>query len=110
MIRDVRVSARADADANAIFDWLEVRSPDGAVRWYQAFLAALERLRESADAYSAAPEAHRLGVDLRQVLFKTRKGHSYRALFVIDSEAVHIVSVRGAGQDLASADDIELPD
>jgi plasmid stabilization system protein ParE len=110
MSRLIRISARASADADAIFEWIEARSPDGAIRWYQAFLAALHLLQERAESYVAALEAEQLGIDLRQVLFKTRKGRVYRALFIIDHETVYIVGVRGAGQDLVSKDDIDLPE
>ncbi|SFJ70078.1 type II toxin-antitoxin system RelE/ParE family toxin [Planctomicrobium piriforme] len=109
MTRLIHVSARANADADSIYEWIAASSADGANRWYETFLAALQLLRERADSYAAAPEAERLGVDLRQTLFKTRKGRTYRALFVIDHQTVYIVGVRGAGQNLVSEDDLDLP-
>ena len=64
-------------------------------------------------------EAGRLGVaaesdafdeDLRQVLFKTRKGNTFRALYVIRGTVVYIVAIRGTGQELVSPDDLALPE
>ena len=110
MSRTIQVSVRASADADTIYEWIAERSPVGATHWYQAFLDALHPLQHQAESYTLAPEAKRLGVDLRQALFKTRKGRTYRALFLITADIVHIVSVRGAGQDLATADEIEFPE
>jgi len=43
--------------------------------------------------------------DVREVLFKTRKGNPYRILFTIQEAEVLILRVRGPGQDdLASTD------
>jgi plasmid stabilization system protein ParE len=105
----LRVSGRAEQDADSIFDWIAARSPDGALRWYM-YLSTLRGLAADADGCEQAPEAERLGIDLQQKLFKTRKGRRYRGLFVTDQNTVHIVAVRGPGQDLATADDIELPE
>ena len=43
------------------------------------------------------------------MLFKTRSGRVYRSLFVIEGNTIHVVGVRGAGQDLAGSGDLELP-
>ncbi len=110
MNRSIRVSSRASADADSIYEWIAERSPTGATHWYQAFLHALQPLQHQAESYALAPEAERLAVDLRQTLFKTRKGRTYRALFLITDEIVHIVSVRGAGQDFVTVDEIEFPE
>lgn len=110
MNRSIRVSVRADADVNAIYEWLAERSPEGAIRWYEAFLDAVQPLQHRAESYALAPEAAHLEVDLRQTLFKTRKGRTYRALFVIVEDVVHIVSVRGTGQDLIRGDELEFPE
>jgi hypothetical protein len=37
-------------------------------------------------------------LEVRQALFKTRRGRVYRALFFIESTDVFILRVRGAGQ------------
>ena len=54
-------------------------------------------------------EADILDRDIRQALFKTWQGRLYRALFVIVEDAVHVVAVRGYGQDLATLDDLDIP-
>lgn len=94
----VRVLRRAAADADAIYQWIAKRSSAGAMNWYQAFLNALIALERDADSCAVAPEAKRLRIDLRQRLFKTSRGRSYRMLFVIAGRQVGVLRVRGPGQ------------
>jgi hypothetical protein len=82
----------------------------GAVSAVSRCLAAMESLAETAFGCSVAPEADRLGIDLKQSLFKTRKGNRDRVLFVVIAETVPVVAVRGAGQDDVTAADIQLPE
>ena len=109
MTLQVQVSRRAERDADAIFDWLAARSPDGAVRWYASYLATVRSLADRAPGCPMAAEADRMGLELRQVMFRTRKGRPYRLLFIIRGGDVHVMCVRGPGQDLASPGDLELP-
>ncbi len=56
------------------------------------------------------PKADTFEEELRQMLFKTRRGNTYRTLFVIRKFAVHVVAVRGTGQDLVTPDELgDLP-
>ena len=41
------------------------------------------------------------------MLFKTRQGRTYRALFVIRGVSVHILCVRGPGERPVQPEDIE---
>ena len=109
MTFEVKVSERAEKDVDTIFEWLAQRSKDGAVRWYHAYLASLQSRPNQAAGCGIAPESEKLNIDLRQILFKTRRGRVYRSLFVITGNAIHMIGVRGAGQDLAGSLDIELP-
>jgi plasmid stabilization system protein ParE len=105
----VEVSEPAERDADGIYGWLLQRSPQGARSWWKAFLAALESLRENATRLSLAPETQHFDEPVHQILFKTRRGHTYRALFVIRDDVVHVLRVRAAGQDLVEPDAIQLP-
>ena len=53
----VTVLGRARGDLAEIYFWLSKRSVEGAERWYEAFLEALERLRKDADIYAAAAKS-----------------------------------------------------
>jgi plasmid stabilization system protein ParE len=104
----VRISRRAERDIREIQDWIKARSIDGARNWLDALDQALAKLPRHATSSAAAAEADDLGIDLRQRLFKTRRGRSYRLLFVVRDETVQVLSVRGPGQDWLRQDDIEI--
>jgi plasmid stabilization system protein ParE len=110
MSHEVRISRRAERDLRVIQSWLQDRSRIGALRWLDALQAALDQLSDTATSGPLAPEADDLGLDLRQRLFQTRRGHSYRLVYVVREQTVHVLAIRGAGQDFLSADDLELPE
>lgn len=105
----VAVTRRAERDADDIYVWIARRSPDGASKWHSAFRKMLQGLEEDPMRHARAPEAVTLGLDIQQALFKTRHGHTYRALYTLVSDTVHVISVRGAGEELVTLDDVELP-
>ena len=103
----IQPSAQAEADINRIFTWLSERSAEGAARWYDAFWDAALRLQEFPHSCPLAAEAKEFPEELRCMVFATRKGRTYRALFAIRGEVVHILCVRGPGQKRVRANDIE---
>ena len=98
---------QARRDAEEILSWLNQRSPQGANRWYNRYLEMLQLLSERAAGCSLAPEAHKLNREVRQCLFKTRRGRVYRSLFVLKEDTVHVLAVRGAGEDLVAFEDLD---
>jgi plasmid stabilization system protein ParE len=98
MAYTVRTLSRAEFDTQQIFNWLEERSPEGALRWWIAFLDACQSLKTQPERNASAPEARQCDRDVRQVLFKTRRGVYYRALYVISGNEVQVIRVRGPGQ------------
>jgi plasmid stabilization system protein ParE len=94
----VRTLPRAEFDAQQIYEWIRERSPEGARSWWFAFENACETLERDPNSYALAPEAEVTGRELRQMLFKTRRGRYYRALYVVIDDEVRIVRVRGPGQ------------
>ena len=107
---DVCFSNEAEDNIRTIKDWIAERSPQGAGKWIEALSQAAARLADSADCFGLAPEASAFDNELRQIIFKTRRGNTYRALFVIRQNVAHVLSVRGTGQDLLQPGDIEVPD
>jgi len=65
-----------------------------------------ERMAENPDSFGLAPEGELLVEDIRQCLFKTPKGRSYRVLYLIESDKVVVLRVRGPGQPPLSADEL----
>ena len=96
----VEISDQAFADVQVILEWIAERSPAGARRWYEAYLAALAKLEVDAGKNALAPECKWFPQEVRQVFFKTRKGLRYRILYTISENRVDILNVRGPGQDL----------
>lgn len=89
---------RAQADVRSIARWLAERSPQGAQAWLHAYDEMVRGLKQQADSCGAAPESKDCDLDVRQVLFKTRRGRVYRALLLIEGQDVYILRVRGPGQ------------
>ncbi len=98
MSRALRIGQRARTDADAIFNWLARRSIQGAISWYLAFGRALERIQAAPETCASAQESLLLQRELRQELFKTRRGRLYRIVFQIDETQVTILRIRGPGQ------------
>jgi plasmid stabilization system protein ParE len=94
----VQPTAQAEAEIERIYRWLYERSADGASRWYEAFLKSAKRLESSPLSCALAPENDDFDRELRHVLFRTRRGGTYRAIFVVQDDLVQILCVRGPGE------------
>ena len=95
MTRTVQELPRAIADVQHIANWIHEHSPQGAMSWLDAYDDMVARLASDAEQFGAAPERH-AEFDIRQALFKTRRGRIYRSLFIIDADQVYILRVRGS--------------
>jgi hypothetical protein len=58
----------------------------------------VERLGMSADTLPITPENDDVDLEVRQVLFKTKRGRLYRAVFHVQGDDVYVLRVRGPGQ------------
>ena len=105
-VREVR---KATSDKRHIFEWLHSQSRSGAVSWLAAYDRMVTRLKSHADTCASAFECEDLDFDVRQILFKTRRGRVYRALFIIENNEVFILRVRGPGQAAIDADELQSP-
>ena len=95
---NVSTLPRAEFDAQHIYDWIKERSPEGAIRWWESFEAAYTRLERNPLSFPLALEADRCQKEIRQVLFRTRRGSYYRALFMVTELDVQILRIRGPGE------------
>jgi len=98
MSRTLRIIQRARADVDDIFNWLVRRSIQGAIAWYFAFNRASNQILLSPETFAPAPESLPLRRELRQALFKTRRGRSYRIVFEVFETEIIVLRVRGPGQ------------
>jgi plasmid stabilization system protein ParE len=106
---DVHLLWRASRDLDHIVTWLYERSPRGAQAWHLAWKSTFRTLQTSADSYSLAPENETLELEIRQILFSTRKGREYRALFTIQGSDVYVMHIRAPGQDIVPPDKLSRP-
>jgi plasmid stabilization system protein ParE len=106
MAYTVRTLSRAKNDAQQIYNWIKDRSPEGAIRWWAAFRDACRSLEQSPERNSLAVEAEQSDRDIRQLLFKTRRGRYYRLVCVIAEDEVHVLRVRGPGQPDLTPDEL----
>jgi plasmid stabilization system protein ParE len=106
---DVQLLWRAERDVDHIVTWLFERSPQGAAAWHQVWKNTVKTLGSSADAHGLAPENADHALEIRQIMFRTRRGRDYRALYTIRDHMVFVMHVRAPGQDLVAADDLQLP-
>ena len=106
-MRSIRILPRAESDAQSIFEWIRPQSPEGALRWWTAFEHAQVSVAENSEAFGFAPENELFELELRQKIFKTAKGRSYRFVYTIREDIVFILRVRGPGQAPLSADEIK---
>jgi plasmid stabilization system protein ParE len=103
----VHIAPKAWSDADNIFAWIAARAPAGASRWYSAFLSAAHDLSSNPDRFGVAPESEILGRPIRQRFFKTRRGRTYRILFVVHQREVIVLRIRGPGQPPVTTREIE---
>lgn len=97
---------KAKIDKESIARWLFDQSPQGAMAWLDAYDDVVERLRTAADVFAEALENKDCDLEVRQALFRTRRGRFYRVVFYIEQESVYILRVRGPGQ--APIEPVEL--
>lgn len=105
----LEITRRAEADRNECFDFIYGESPEGAVRWLDAFEDAATAILAQPN-YGEAPESADYDETIRQKLFRTPHGRAFRLLYVMRDEVISIIHVRGAGQDTMKPDEVELPD
>src|SRR4051812_13626992 len=98
MRRAVQIVERARSDVDDIFNWLVRRSATGGIRWYLEFRHSVDKIAAAPEEFSIAPESDLLGRQVRQALFKTRQGRSYRIIFELTDLEILVLRIRGPGQ------------
>ena len=106
MSYQVRVLARARQDLDEIVGYIAERSPEGAARRVARYEEALTRLENNPFVAPIASESDELGEEVRHIMFRTRAGRTYRALFIIVGDEVRVLRVRGPGQRPLKPDDL----
>ncbi|MEM7813149.1 MAG: type II toxin-antitoxin system RelE/ParE family toxin [Planctomycetota bacterium] len=105
----VEITRPAEADVREVVSFLRSRSAAGAAAWRTAFTTALSRLTSDPTALPFAAESSLFAEDVRQLLFKTKSGRKYRAVFVVRGATVYVLRVRAPGQNLLDVGGIDFP-
>jgi plasmid stabilization system protein ParE len=87
----------AESEVDRIIRYLVKRSPQGAIAWCERWEQVLAELGDDPLKFGLAPESTEYNADVRQILFKTRRGRTYRALFTVVGRGVFTSSM-SAGQ------------
>ncbi|MGA2705513.1 MAG: type II toxin-antitoxin system RelE/ParE family toxin [Isosphaeraceae bacterium] len=107
MTYSVSILLRARQDVQQIFDWLAARSEQGAQSWFESFEISVSALSKNPFLAAIAPENDHCEREIRHVLFRTRQGRFYRALFTVVESEVRILRVRGPGEPPVRSKDME---
>lgn len=110
MTYSVTLTTSAKRDVQSILRWIEERSRSGAETWYRRWLEVLGLLGKQGDSLGLAPENEDHDETIHQSVFKTRRGLAYRAVFIVRSDTVFVLRVRGPGQDFLRPDEVPLPE
>ena len=105
----VNLTESAVRDVVGILTWLNERSNSGADAWFQKWLEALRILEDRGGDLAVAPESPARDEIIRQVLFRTKHGRTYRALYCVRADEIFVLHVRGPGQQLIKPGDLVLP-
>lgn len=94
MAYHVEVTLQAQAEALEIFVWKgEHHSVEIAAEWYNGIMQALYSLDEMPRRCALALENEDFPDEIRQLLFGKR-GDTYRVLFTVRGDRVHILHIR----------------
>lgn len=102
---EVVVTPRAEEDIfrNAAW-WAENHSLDQAIQWQDAIYTQLRALKDLPERCSLAAENTNHHAELRQLLVGLGNQRSYRAIFTIANDEVHVLTVQRGAQDTATFD------
>ena len=73
--------------------WIAERNPAAAIKWFNGLEAAIQGLENFPHRFPLAEESKVFDVEIRQLVYGKRVG-TYRVLFTIKDDAVHILHVR----------------
>lgn len=100
----VIIQPRAESDIDQAAEWIAQDSPVNAARWYHGLVQAVFSLREFPLRCSLAPEDESTSGRIRQLLYG-----SYRILFTVKDDVVHVLHVRHGARGPAGPEDLLNP-
>ena len=86
--------------------WAEHHSEEQALAWYDNALASLYRLEHLPESHAVSRENDDFPYEIRDLLFGLGSRPSYRAIFIIQDNTVHVLTVQQGVQDTVRPEDI----
>jgi plasmid stabilization system protein ParE len=110
MTRQVIILPRAEADIEASARWwAENHSVAQAARWFDAVHEQLEKLADFPERHGLSPENDEFPYEVRDKPLGTSPRPGYRAVFSIRGDAVYVLTVRRAAQDILRPGEVDAP-
>jgi len=103
------IQPTAAADIEQAYQRIVSQAPETAKRWLDGLIDAVESLTTLPERCSIAPESNHFEREIRQLLYG-RKGRTYRALFTIVEDKVHVLHFRHWAQRTMPAAEIRGPE
>lgn len=101
MARRVRLTDEALSQIEAIRDYIAKDSPLNSARWLESLQRRMELIARSADSHGILYTPEQAGLEVRQTFYGT-----YRILYSIDGDIVHILSVRHGARRAMGPDEL----
>ena len=88
--------------------WADHHSSSQAEKWFHFAFDSMEKLAHFPESHPIAAESPEFPVEIRELNFGLGSRPGYRALFAIQSNDVHVLTIRRAAEDRVSAQDLRL--
>ncbi len=105
----VELTERAYHDIDRIMTWLATWSPGAEDRFSASLFDSLPRLESNPFECGLAYENSESPETLRHLLFETRRGRVYRALFIVREDIVKILTIQSPGERPVPPDELIFP-
>jgi len=103
---ELLLTREAELEVGRTVDYIAKRSPRGAAAWSEQLEQALAEVKRNPIQFGSAPESAEHDVEIRQFLFKTRRGRMYRALFTVVGRGIYVIHLRGPSQNVLLRDQL----
>lgn len=95
----IEITARAQADADAAYEWIAAHlSPARAERWYQGLFQKIEILQHQPLRCPLAAENDKFPEEIRELLYGKRPNR-YRIIFTLRDDVVVILFIHHGARD-----------
>jgi plasmid stabilization system protein ParE len=104
MSHEIEYSANALREIGDTYLWIKQRGEQTASQWREELIARIETLSKQPERHRLAPESPRFSREIRQLLFRKRRGQ-FRILYTIEGCRVVILSFRHHSRQPLSGDE-----